>query len=395
MLKTENYKIVLIGAGNVATQLGIALTESKHTIVQVYSKQRSSSETLAKLLKCEHTNIPEKIDQTADIYIIAVNDDAIVDVVKQLKLSGQIVVHTSGSVDMKVLKSASKNYGVFYPLQTFSKTKKAEFKNIPICLEANNTHTLTVLQSLGKSISNNVQIINSEQRKTIHVAAVFACNFSNHFYSIASDILGSKHLSLDILKPLIEETANKIKDNSPAEMQTGPAIRGDKKTMTEHLKLIKNKEQKQLYKLISKHIMETSKTTKITVEAIINAPIEKVWDMWNQPEHVTKWCFASDDWHAPFAKSDLRVGGKSVTTMAAKDGSFSFDFEWTYTKFDKHETIEYTITDGRTVAIQFSNTPKGVKITETFEAENQNPVEMQKSGWQAILNNFKKYVEGN
>lgn len=264
-MKTKQYKIVLIGAGNVATQLGLTLKEAKHTIIEVYSKHRSSSSTLAKLLKCEHTHVPEKIDRTADIYIIAVNDDAIADVAKQLKLSNQIVVHTSGSVEMNRLKPASKNYGVFYPLQTFSKTKKAEFNTIPICLEANNTTTLKVLELLGKSISSNVQTINSEQRKVIHVAAVFACNFTNHFYSIASDILQSQKLSLDILKPLIEETANKIKNNPPSKMQTGPAVRGDKKTMNEHLKLIGNKEQKQLYKLISKHIMETSKTTKITV----------------------------------------------------------------------------------------------------------------------------------
>lgn len=395
MLKTKNYNIVLIGAGNVATQLGLALKEAEHTIVQVYSKSESSSSTLAKLLTCEYTNSPEKIDQTADIYIIAVNDDAIADVVNQLKLTNQILVHTSGSVKMKVLKPASKNYGVFYPLQTFSKTKKAEFKTIPICLEANNTRTLKVLQSLGESISNNVQNIDSEQRKVIHVAAVFACNFTNHFYSIASDILESKYVSLDILKPLIEETANKIKNGSPAEMQTGPAIRGDRKTIDSHLKTLKNKKHKQLYKLISSSIMETKKPTKITIEATVNAPIEKVWDMWNKPEHITKWCFASDDWHAPSAENDLRVGGKSKTAMAAKDGSFAFDFECTYTKVDQHETIEYTIIGGRTVVITFSKTPQGVKITETFDAETINPIEMQKQGWQAILNNFKKYVEGN
>lgn len=256
ILKTVTYKIVLIGAGNVATQLGLALQEAKHTIVQVYSKSKTSSSTLAKLLKCKQTNSPGKIDKTGDIYIIAVKDDAIAKVVKQLKLSNQIVVHTSGSVAMDILKPASKNYGVFYPLQTFSKTKKAEFKTIPICLEAKNPNTLKVLQSIGKSISNNVQTIDSEQRKFIHVAAVFACNFTNHFYSIASDILESKKLSLDILKPLIEETSNKIKNSCPDEMQTGPAIRGDKKTMNTHLKLLKNKEHKKLYKLISKSIMQ-------------------------------------------------------------------------------------------------------------------------------------------
>jgi predicted short-subunit dehydrogenase-like oxidoreductase (DUF2520 family) len=157
---------------------------------------------------------------------------------------------------MDILKSAAKNYGVFYPLQTFSKNKKADFKTIPICLEANNTSTLKVIQSLGKSISNNVRTINSEQRKVVHLSAVFACNFTNHFYAIASDILASKKLSLDILKPLIEETANKIKNNSPAKMQTGPAIRGDKKTMNAHLKLLENKEYKKLYKLMSESIMK-------------------------------------------------------------------------------------------------------------------------------------------
>ncbi len=255
-LKTTKYNIVLIGAGNVATQLGLALKEAKHTIVQVYSKRKSSADSLAKLLNCESTNSSEKIIKTADIYIIAVNDDAITDVVKQLQLSNQTVVHTSGSVEMNILKPSSKNYGVFYPLQTFSKNKKAKFKTIPICLEANNTNTLKALQSLGKSISNNVQIINSEQRKFIHLAAVFACNFTNHFYSIASDILESKKLSLDILKPLIEETANKIKTNSPSTIQTGPAIRGDTKTMDNHLKLLSNTEYKKLYKLMSMSIIQ-------------------------------------------------------------------------------------------------------------------------------------------
>ena len=257
MLKTKTYKIVLIGAGNVATQLGQALKEADHKIIQVYSKHASSSASLAKLLTCEHTNSPEKINRTADLYIIAVNDDVVGDVAKQLNLSDKIVVHTTGSVGMNVLKTASNNFGVFYPLQTFSKTKKANFKNIPICLEANNVRTLKVLQSLGKSISNNVQSVNSEQRKIIHVAAVFACNFTNHFYAIASDILESKKLSLEILKPLIEETANKIKNKPPGKMQTGPAIRGDKKTMKSHLEIIEDRKYKKLYKLVSKSIMDS------------------------------------------------------------------------------------------------------------------------------------------
>jgi predicted short-subunit dehydrogenase-like oxidoreductase (DUF2520 family) len=254
-LKTTNYKIVIIGAGNVATQLGAALKKANHTIVQVYSKHRSSSEKLAKLLKCDHTISPEKINRTADIYIIAVNDDAIGEVAKQFNFSDKIVAHTSGSVAMDVLKPISKNSGVFYPLQTFSINKKVDLKNVPICIEANNIKTAKILEQLGKTISKNVRKINSEQRINIHIAAVFACNFTNHFYSIADEILKANKLSLDIIKPLIAETAEKIRNNPPAKMQTGPAIRGDKKTMDKHLKMLVDKDLKKLYQLISKNIL--------------------------------------------------------------------------------------------------------------------------------------------
>lgn len=258
-MKISGYKIVFIGAGNVATQLGLALKKSKHSIVQVYSKRKSSASKLAHSLNCDFTNSPKKIDTTADIYIIAVNDDSIIEVAKLLRLKDKIVVHTSGSVEMNVLKPISKNIGVFYPLQTFSKNKIVDFNVIPVCLEANNTATFKVLQTLAKSISGNVQKINSEQRKTIHLAAVFACNFSNHLYTIASSILGSANISFDVLKPLIEETAKKIKNTTPVEAQTGPAVRNDIKTINNHLKMLSgNKEYHQLYKLISKSI----KTTK-------------------------------------------------------------------------------------------------------------------------------------
>lgn len=132
----------------------------------------------------------------------------------------------------------------------------------------------------------------------------------------------------------------------------------------------------------------------ITIQATVNAPIEKVWKYWNEPDHITQWAFASPDWHAPKAENDLRVDGKFSTTMAAKDGSFSFDFGGVYTKVEKHKTIEYTIADGRKVKINFTTEGNQTKIVETFEAENENPEDMQRDGWQAILNNFKKYTEG-
>lgn len=141
--------------------------------------------------------------------------------------------------------------------------------------------------------------------------------------------------------------------------------------------------------------METVNKTAITVSATVNAPVEKVWQYWNEPQHVTQWCQASDEWHAPYADNDLRTGGKFKTTMAAKDGSMSFDFEGVYTNVEEHKTIAYEMADGRKVDIAFSANGDTTDIRETFEAEQQNPEEMQRGGWQAILNSFKNYTEAN
>lgn len=139
--------------------------------------------------------------------------------------------------------------------------------------------------------------------------------------------------------------------------------------------------------------METVTPTIITVETIVNAPVEKVWNYWSDPEHITKWCQASDDWHAPYAENDLKEGGKFKTTMAAKDGSFSFDFAGVYTTVDKNKNIAYTMDDGRKVSIHFTDQHETTKVVESFEAETTHSVEMQRGGWQAILDNFKKYTE--
>lgn len=133
----------------------------------------------------------------------------------------------------------------------------------------------------------------------------------------------------------------------------------------------------------------------ITIETIINAPVEKVWQYWNTPEHITKWCAASDDWHAPSATNDPRTGGKFTTRMEAKDGSFGFDFEGVYDLVKNHEYIGYTMEDGRKVKISFLPFGSTTKVIESFDAETQNPVDMQKAGWQAILDNFKNYTEQN
>lgn len=139
--------------------------------------------------------------------------------------------------------------------------------------------------------------------------------------------------------------------------------------------------------------METQSKTVITVEATINSPIEKVWHYWTEPEHITKWNSASDDWHTPWAKNDLRTGGNFSSRMEAKDGSMGFEFGGVYDEVREHEYIEYTMGDGRKVKVHFTPEGKSTKVTESFEAEDTNPVEMQQGGWQAILDNFKKYTE--
>lgn len=141
--------------------------------------------------------------------------------------------------------------------------------------------------------------------------------------------------------------------------------------------------------------METTIATTITVQTTVNAPVEKVWQYWTAPQHIMQWCQASDDWHAPYADNDLRVGGNFKTTMAAKDGSFSFDFGGVYDVVDHHKAIAYTMSDGRKVSVQFQKDGAGTQVIETFDPENMNSLEMQQTGWQAILDNFKKYTETN
>lgn len=141
--------------------------------------------------------------------------------------------------------------------------------------------------------------------------------------------------------------------------------------------------------------METANKTKITIENIVKAPVEKVWKCWTEPRHIINWNNASEDWHTPFAENDLKAGGKFRSRMEARDGSAGFDFEGVYDLVKLHESIAYTLGDGRKVSVRFAKVPEGTRVVETFEAEELHAVEMQKGGWQAILDNFKKYTESN
>ena len=224
--------ILIVGNGNVGTQLFEALK-----IIDTLNVSLISSRDLS--------NIPK-----AELTIVAVSDDAIDDVSSQI--SNDFVVHTSGSVPLSALKNNTRK-GVFYPLQTFSKDKKVDFTQVPFCLEATTENDLKLLVTVANYLGQKIYHISSEQRKTIHVAAVFANNFTNHLYKIAQDICETHQVPFEILHPLINETANKIKVLPPALAQTGPAIRKDAATIKNHLFLLSEKQQ-EIYKIITKSI---------------------------------------------------------------------------------------------------------------------------------------------
>jgi predicted short-subunit dehydrogenase-like oxidoreductase (DUF2520 family) len=224
--------IVIVGSGNVATHLYHAFFK-----VDVFMVTQINPRTLE--------NVPK-----ADITIIAVSDDVIAEV--SSKIENDFVVHTSGSVGMNTLKNKQRK-GVFYMLQTFSKDKIVDFSKVPFCLEAENKQDYQLLEKLATAIGKKIYSISSEQRKTLHVAAVFVNNFTNHLYKIGNDICKKNNISFDILKPLIQETALKIEQLSPEKAQTGPAIRKDEKTMKNHLNLL-DKNQQKIYKILTKSI---------------------------------------------------------------------------------------------------------------------------------------------
>ena len=259
-MKKLATKIVLIGAGNVATHLGKALQKKNCEIIQVYSRTSASAKKLATQLTCDFVTDIKNISRQADFYILAVNDDAVAEVLQQISFIPKLIVHTSGTQNISVFEDKFKNYGVLYPLQTFSKTKKVDFKKVPIFIEANSSKDLKAIKSIAFSLSPKVYSITSEKRKSLHIAAVFACNFSNHMYAIAENILSDASIPLEVLFPLIDETANKIKKASPIAAQTGPAIRGDSKVMNEHNKFLKKKSDYQkIYTLVSQSIIHTNR----------------------------------------------------------------------------------------------------------------------------------------
>ena len=239
----ESSKIVLIGTGNVATHLAKNLAKCGVCVSQVSGRMFAG------------------LDANADLYIIAVKDDAIPDVVARMPDTKGIVVHTAGSVDMAVLAKKFARCGVFYPLQTFSKNRDLDFSKIPVFLEASDEKTLLELKNFASILTKNINEASSEKRKCLHLSAIFACNFVNHLYALAGDIAEKAGYNIEVLLPLINETAAKIQELSPREAQTGPAVRNDKSVMARHEELLKDDETLlSVYQLLSKSIYQIENT---------------------------------------------------------------------------------------------------------------------------------------
>ncbi|GAB2687522.1 DUF2520 domain-containing protein [Mucilaginibacter koreensis] len=250
-------RITIIGSGNVATHLAAAFKNAGHRLVQIYSRNLQHASLLAYHVNAEAVDDLSQITANTDLFIIAVKDDVITAIAGQLAHFNRLMVHTSGAVPLSELLAVNSNAGIFYPLQTFSKTKEVNFWEVPLCIEgADNTITES-LTELARTISNNVYQVDSAQRKILHLAAVFACNFPNYLYHIAQNLLGQHQLDFNLIRPLISETAAKVQEALPAEVQTGPAIREDESTMAAHVKLLEKTPELQLiYTMLSQGIIK-------------------------------------------------------------------------------------------------------------------------------------------
>ncbi|MDZ4807156.1 MAG: F420-dependent NADP oxidoreductase [Bacteroidota bacterium] len=251
--------IVIIGSGNAAAVLGRKFIAAGHDIIQIYSRNAAAATELAYEWNSESTNYKSTINKNADVYLIAVTDDALEDVTDQLKLPGKVIAHTAASVPKEILKNVSEHYGVFYPLQSLRKDMTT-LPDVPIFFDGNDAKTKNMLEQLAHSISaGQVVEAGDDARLKLHVAAVVISNFVNHLYSLAEDYCRKEGLDFKQLLPLIEETAGRLKNTSPKQAQTGPAIRHDSETIQKHLELLKAHPQlKNIYVLLTESIQQAT-----------------------------------------------------------------------------------------------------------------------------------------
>ena len=252
----EIQKITLIGAGKLATNLAFSLKKKGFTILQVYNRSREPGMKLAEKVSTSYIDDLRNLSGNADLYALAVSDAALDEVSPRIRLRDQLVIHFSGTAEIGLLKDSSENYGVLYPPQTFTLQESAGFLNIPLCIEANNSESEEKLASFAATFSDKIFRVNSGQRRTIHLSAIFAGNFTNFMYSIAEDLLAGNGLTMTLLEPIIEKTKANAMQNNIFRFQTGPAIREDLGIIKTHLELLSEKpEFREIYRLLSECII--------------------------------------------------------------------------------------------------------------------------------------------
>jgi predicted short-subunit dehydrogenase-like oxidoreductase (DUF2520 family) len=247
-------KIVFIGAGNLATRLSLAMQRVGMQIGQVYSHTEASARQLATRLGCPWTNDLSALQEDGDLYVFSLKDTVLSDVISKVKPNNGMWVHTAGSMPMSVFEGYAQRFGVLYPLQTFSKGRNVNFDVIPIFLEANTDKNADYLKNIASALSENVRFMSSEKRRSLHLAAVFVCNFTNHIYTLSYKLLENESIPADVLLPLIDETVSKIHSMPPAAAQTGPAIRYDENVINKHLAMLDDPDMQAIYRLLSQSI---------------------------------------------------------------------------------------------------------------------------------------------
>jgi YrbI family 3-deoxy-D-manno-octulosonate 8-phosphate phosphatase len=257
-------KVVFIGSGNVAVHLAPAMQKAGFSVEQVYSRSAEGARTLAgRLDGAAWTTETDAILRDADLYVFAVKDDVLPDLITRIPANHALWIHTAGGLPMDIFKGHAERYGVLYPLQTFSKNRETDFGQAPCFIEACSPEEEAGLRAIAGRLSGRVQTLSSEKRKHLHLAAVFACNFSNHMYALAGKIVTGQGLPAEVLLPLIDETAAKIHALPPETAQTGPAVRNDRDVMKRHLSLLTDPDMKNLYQLISTNICKEKNMSSI------------------------------------------------------------------------------------------------------------------------------------
>jgi predicted short-subunit dehydrogenase-like oxidoreductase (DUF2520 family) len=252
-------EVVLIGAGRLATHLGLAFHKLGLKIIQVYNRTPQKGKLLANRVDASFTSDIAEINLTADLYILAVSDSVIEYLASRLNLRDRLIVHASGTMDMSILGSISVNIGVFYPVQTFAPNRKIDFRKIPICIEANSKLSEDRLSALAKQLTGSVYLLDTGHRRLLHLGAVFASNFTNFMYAVTEELLTAKGIPLILLEPLILQTAQNVKQGNLLHSQTGPAVRGDIKVLEKHHELLSEyPDYLEIYKLISDNIIKKS-----------------------------------------------------------------------------------------------------------------------------------------